>query len=171
VFVFFGAEEVGLVGSRRFATAPPIAGRIVAMVNVDMIRRPLLDQPLLTGALAFAGVDSKRAVGLVGARRFPALRAIANAAFAAEGGTVVASEDFPEPIRSEVDRQTAGRGDSVAFDERGIPALFFGDGESIDYHKPTDTIDKLTPALLAARARAIARVVVALSRAPAAAFR
>ena len=69
-------------------------------------------------------------------------------------------------IGDEVERQSRGRGDSVSFEDRGVPALFFGDGESVDYHKPTDTIDKLTPAILETRARAIARVVVELANAP-----
>lgn len=168
--VFFTAEEEGMVGSEYFvAHAPLPLSRVVAMVNVDMIARPLLDQRWARIPLHLFGVPRARAVGLVGARSYPALRALADAAFA-DGGEVVAAEDFPDRIEREVEREAEGRSDSVSFEARGIPALFFGDGESHDYHRPTDTIDKLHPALLSRRAHAIVRVMLALSKAPASAF-
>jgi len=168
VVVFFGAEEPGMIGSRTFAGAPPIAGTIVAMVNVDMIGRPLVDQPLYRLAMSAIGIDAERSTGLVGTRHFPALRALADTAFAP--AFVVAAEDLPDDIGDEVERESAGRGDSVQFEAHGIPSLFFGDGESTDYHQPTDTLDKVTPALLEQRGRAIEKVVVELARAPASAF-
>jgi hypothetical protein len=45
------------------------------------------------------------------------------------------------------------RGDHAPFEEAGVPVAFFGSGESDDYHKPTDTLEKLRPALLVGRAR------------------
>ena len=171
VVAFFGAEERGLVGSRYFVLHPPMPlARVVAMVNVDMIARPLLDQWRYRPALRLVGIDRDAAVGLVGARHFPALRALADAAFVAEGGAVVSAEDLPDLVGREVEAQSAGRSDSASFEEHGIPSLFFGDGESSDYHRPSDTVDKLSPALLAQRAAAIARVVDALAAAPAVAF-
>jgi hypothetical protein len=143
---------------------------MAAMVNVDMIGRPLLDQARYLPLERLIGIDPVRSVGLVGARHHPALRRLSDAAFATEGIRVVAAEDLPPLIGDEVERESAGRGDSVSFEEQGIPSLFFGDGESTDYHRPTDTIDKVTPALLESRARALARVVVALSNAPPDAF-
>jgi Zn-dependent M28 family amino/carboxypeptidase len=169
IIVLFGAEEPGMIGSQYFVAHPPLPlATIPVMVNIDMIGRPLLDQLLYRSAMAFAGIDATKSVGLVGARHYPGLRTLADAAFV--GGTVIAAEDLPDAIGNEVERQSRGRGDSVSFEDRGVPALFFGDGESADYHKPTDTIDKLTPAILEMRARAIARVVVALANAPASAF-
>ena len=172
VVVLFGAEEHGLVGSRYFVAHPPVPlDHVRAMVNVDMIARPLLDQWLLRAPLRLVGIDRDNAVGLVGTRRYPGLRALADRAVAAEGGgVIVAGEDLPPLIGREVDAQAAGRSDSAAFEAVGIPALFFGDGESSDYHRPGDTIDELDPALLARRAHAIARVTSALAAAPAAAF-
>jgi Zn-dependent M28 family amino/carboxypeptidase len=169
--VFFGAEEPGMVGSRQFVAAPPVPlAQIAAMVNVDMIGRPLLDQPLLRAAMPLLGIDAERSTGLVGARHYPGLRALADAAFATQKQELVAAEDLPDEIGDEVERQSQGRGDSVSFEARGIPALFFGDGESSDYHQPSDTLDKLEPQLLEGRARALVQVVVELTRAPKAAF-
>ncbi|HEV7558020.1 MAG TPA: M20/M25/M40 family metallo-hydrolase, partial [Kofleriaceae bacterium] len=158
IVVLFGAEEPGMIGSQYFVAHPPIPlANVPVMVNIDMIGRPLLDQLLYRSAMMFAGIDATKSVGLVGARHYPGLRTLADAAFV--GSAVIAAEDLPDTIGDEVERQSRGRGDSVSFEDRGVPALFFGDGESADYHKPTDTIDKLTPAILEARARAIARVV------------
>jgi Zn-dependent M28 family amino/carboxypeptidase len=169
--VWFGAEEPGMIGSQQFVAEPPVPlANIAVMVNIDMIGRPLLDQPLYRAAMGFLGVDAVKSVGLVGARHYPGLRALADAAFTASDGEIVAAEDLPDDIGDEVERQSRGRGDSVPFEEKGIPGLFFGDGESTDYHQPTDTIDKLTPSLLERRARTLVRVVIDLSRAPKSAF-
>jgi len=169
IVVFFGTEEPGMIGSQYFVAHPPIPlANVPVMVNIDMIGRPLLDQLLYRSAMAFAGIDATKSVGLVGARHYPGLRALADAAFV--GGAVIAAEDLPDTIGDEVERQSRGRGDSVSFEDRGVPALFFGDGESADYHKPTDTIDKITPAILQVRARAVTRVVIDLANAPATAF-
>jgi hypothetical protein len=83
---------------------------------------------------------------------------------------VVCPEDLPDPAADLIERIATGRGDSVPFEDRGIPALFFGDGESSDYHTPRDTVDALHPELLARTTASIGRVVVALSNAPDAAL-
>lgn len=172
IVVLFGAEEHGLVGSRYFVAHPPVPlATIRAMINIDMIARPLLDQWLFRAPLRLVGIDRDNAVGLVGTRRYPGLRALADTAVAADGGgEIIAGEDLPPLIGREVDAQAAGRSDSASFEAAGIPALFFGDGESSDYHRPSDTLDKLDPDLLARRAHAIARVTIALAAAPASAF-
>lgn len=171
LFVFFGAEESGMEGSAAFLRDPPVSPvRIAAMINVDMIARPLVDIPLLGPMKMSFGLDDRRAVGLVGARAYPALRALVDAACRAEGVEALGPEDLPDRLEREVERQAAGRGDSVAFERAGIPALFFGSGESSDYHQPTDTPDKLSPTVMERRARAILRVALALSRAPDEAF-
>src|SRR3569623_488008 len=151
VIACFRAEEEGLLGSEYVA----------AMVNLDMVGRPLQDRLWFRRGLALFGVPHD-AIGLVGTHRYPALRAIADATLAAE--------DLPDRIEREVDDQSNNRSDSTSFEARGIPSLFFGDGESTDYHQPTDTPDKLHAELLSRRARAIARVVVALTHAPASTF-
>jgi hypothetical protein len=167
LFAFFGAEERGMQGSAAFVRAPPVPlARMTIMVNVDMIGRPLIDQPALALAKWAIAIDGARSVGLVGARARPALRALVDRACAAAGVVAVAPEDLPDPVDREVSRQSQGRGDSVSFEEAGVPALFFGSGESSDYHRPTDTVDRVQPDIIERRARALAEVVLALSRAP-----
>jgi hypothetical protein len=172
IVVFFGAEELSMQGSWAFVGHPPVPlARVRAMVNVDMIGRRLVDQKWMWLLERPLGVDDRRAVGVVGARRYPGLRALLDEACAAERVEPFAAEDLPSPVDEEIERQAEGRGDSVPFERLGVPALFFGSGESSDYHASTDTLDKLEPTVMARRARAILRVTIALSAAPENAFR
>ena len=171
LFVLFGAEERGMIGSRYFVHHPtlPLAN-VAAMVNIDMLGRPMVDQSALAIPRIMFGLAGRRPVGLVGLRERPGLRALVDAACAPAGVVAVAPEDLPGPIDVEVSRQSAGRGDSVPFENAGIPALFFGSGESDDYHKPTDVIAGLDPEILRRRTQAITGAVLALSNAPAETF-
>lgn len=116
------------------------------------------------------GIDDTRSVGLIGVRAYPGLRALVDAACEQQGVRAIAAEDFPDRIEREIEAQALGRGDSVSFERKGIPALFFGSGESDDYHAPTDTMATLRPDVMARRAHAVLDVLLALSTAPDAAF-
>jgi Zn-dependent M28 family amino/carboxypeptidase len=161
---FFGAEEQGLVGSRAFAAKPPVSP-MVAMVNIDMIGRDLIDQAGVGAVKPLFGLDDRRAIGVLGTKGRPVFATIVEDAASAEGMKAWAPEDLPGPLTEWAERESKGRGDSFSFEAVGVPALFFGQGESDDYHKPTDTPDKLVPHAMAARARVIQRVVIALSHA------
>ena len=162
--VFFGAEERDMDGSRAFVREPPVErGRIAAMVNVDMIGRPLADQKALSGAKSLLGIDGSRSVGILGTRGRASFRRIVDAACARAGLRAFAPEDFPPPLSTFLEKETRDRGDHAAFERAGIPALFFGSGESDDYHAPTDTPERLDPSLMVRRAQAIYATVLALS--------
>jgi aminopeptidase YwaD len=115
VFALFGAEELGLVGSGHYVRHParPLAST-AAMVNFDMVGR------LRDGRLTVSGVESapafKQLVREVAAVGVPDLR--------------TTSSPF-------------GPSDHARFYQAGIPVLFFHTGPHADYHKPTDTADKL----------------------------
>jgi len=47
------------------------------------------------------------------------------------------------------------RSDHYSFARKGIPAIFYYDGSNKDYHKPTDTPDKINYDLLAKRAKLV----------------
>lgn len=166
--VFFGAEEVGMVGSRAFVARPPVTlKRFHSMVNVDMIARPLADEAALSAAKRLMGIDSRRTVGVLGTKGRPVFRAIVDRACADAGIAALAPEDLPSMLQRIVESQAQGRGDSFRFEDVGIPALFFSSGESDDYHLPSDTVDRLDAAVMELRARAIHQVVIALTHAPA----
>jgi hypothetical protein len=138
VFALFGAEELGLVGSRHYAAHPlwPLA-RTVAMLNFDMVGR-LRERPLHVG-----GVDSGSA-----------LRRVVGQAADAEGLPVaLASSPFAPSDHSVLYRA-------------GLPVLFFSTGVHQDLHRPGDTADKIDGHGMARIAALAARVVTGLASEP-----
>ena len=161
--VFFGAEERGLHGSIAFNDQPPI-DRMRAMVNVDMIGRPLADMAVLSIPKRLKGIDDQRSVGVLGTLGRPEFRRVVDEACRDSGIVAIAPEDLGDFLQRAIERMSRNRGDSFMFEHAGIPALFFSSGESADYHLPSDTPDKLVPAIMRARAEAIRRTVIGLSQ-------
>ena len=170
LLVFFGAEELHMVGSRHFVQNPPVElGRIRTMINLDMIGRPLADQAKLAPLKKVFGIDDKAYIGVVGAVERPFFRKpIETACKAAEIGCF-GTRNIPL-LSNMVENLARNRGDNAPFEAAGIPTLFFGSGESDDYHRTTDTVDKIVPVLLASRTKAVYATLVALSKMPAKAF-
>lgn len=138
VFVWFGAEEQGLEGSRALVRDPPFAHKaIVAMLNMDM-----------TGQ----GVPE---VALGGGEGYPALYALAKAA------CPPAYRPTLTPFRVE------GNSDHWPFYERGIPALFaHSRGEHPNYHQVTDDAEHLKPACMEAVGRVVGAALLAIADHP-----
>jgi aminopeptidase YwaD len=137
VFVFFGAEELGLLGSSHYVSQPawPLA-RTVAMLNFDMVGR------MRDGGLQIGGVDSGGG-----------LRRVVEDAARAEGVKV---EVRPSPFSAS---------DHSRFYGAGTPVLFFFTGLHADYHRPGDTADKVDAMGLARVAAVAARVIDELAAA------
>ena len=111
VFVSFAGEEIGLLGSTWAARhLPPQVGRVIAMINLDMIGR-LEDDRLL----------------VAGAGSSPVWKSLL-----AESAALYQLEVREDPCGF-------GTSDQWAFYERGIPVLFFFTGVPSDYHTPNDT--------------------------------
>jgi len=135
VFALFGAEELGLIGSRHYVNRPVVPlDRTVAMVNFDMVGR------LQGRSLNVGGGDS-------GNR----LRALVSDAAQLEG------------ISLDVHGSPYGPSDHSRFYAAGVPVLFFHTGGHSDYHKPSDTADKIDAAGMARVAAVGARVVERLA--------
>lgn len=119
LFIAFSAEESGLIGSNYFVNHPavPIADT-VTMLNLDMIGR------LRDGKLTIGGVGSS-----------PEFRKLVEdlnkGGNPAPGLTLQLSEDG------------FGPSDHSSFYAKQIPVLFFFTGTHEDYHKPSDTADKI----------------------------
>jgi hypothetical protein len=138
VFVLFGAEELGLVGSRHFVTHPAVPmERTVAMLNFDMVGR------LRNDRLWVSGVDSGTAM------RGVVIQAAAGESLAVEArGTPYAPSDH------------------VRFYSAGAPVLFFYTGQHEDYHRPGDTADKINAPGMARIAAMGAGVIERLAGGP-----
>jgi hypothetical protein len=131
VFVTFAGEELGLLGSAQYVTHPPFPlARTVLMVNTDMVGR-LREHRLYVG-----GVDSGTG-----------LRTVVNDA---AQGLGLSLELRPSPFAPS---------DHTSFYTAGRPVLFLFTGPHDDYHRPSDTWDKINGPGLASVATFAARVV------------
>jgi peptidase M28-like protein/PDZ domain-containing protein len=134
VFVLFGAEELGLIGSGHYvrrAARPPT--QTVAMLNFDMVGR------MRDGKLTIGGVDS-------GDR----LRAATADAARAAG------------VQADLQGSPFSPSDHSRFYSAGAPVLFFHTGGHDDYHRPGDTVDRLNVDGMARVAAVGAAVVTTL---------
>ena len=134
-FVAFGAEEMGLLGSKHYVEhlPPALRGRMVAMLNFDMVGRLGAEQGLVIAGMGTSSV-------------WPEL---------------VERSRGKQDVRASEDGY--GASDQTSFYEAGLPVLHFFTGTHSDYHKPSDDIDKINFAGAATVAGIALRVIHALS--------
>ncbi|HSD50711.1 MAG TPA: M28 family peptidase [Candidatus Methylomirabilis sp.] len=139
VFVAFAGEEMGLLGSAQYVGDPPVPlGGTVAMLNMDMIGR------LRENRLYVFGVDTGKEFreALEAANRDTGLRLT----FSGDG---------------------YGPSDHTPFYAKDRPVLFFFTGPHEDYHRPSDTPDKINAAGMERVLRLIAGVLRSVVDGPA----
>ena len=114
LFIGFGAEELGLIGSKYFTENPTIPlASIQWMLNMDMIGRYNPDN-----GLAVIGYGTSSA--------FPKI-----------------FEGISSTIKFNKSRDGNGGSDQTSFYRKNIPVLFFHTGGHDDYHKPTDDEERI----------------------------
>jgi Peptidase family M28/PDZ domain/PA domain len=139
LFLCFAGEEEGLLGSAHYAAHPlkPLAGA-VAMINMDMIGR-LRDNKLYVGGVG-TGSTFKTLVA----------KATQDTGFQAD--------------ESEVGGY--GASDHTSFTSKQVPTLFFFSGLHSDYHKPSDTWDKINAPDAVRVLQEVSEIAAALADAP-----
>lgn len=151
VFLFTGAEELGLLGSRAYAAHPAVPlTETRAVVDLDMVGRRFFEE----------AVDRDAAIGAVGLADDPVLGDAAREAAAAAGLALI--ETSPALLYAV---GQAFRSDDWSLRSPSLPSLHFSTGLHDDYHRPTDTPDKLSPAQLIRAARLVRGIVTNLDRA------
>ncbi|WP_299124222.1 M28 family metallopeptidase [uncultured Winogradskyella sp.] len=142
VFLHVTAEEVGLHGSRYYTENPifPLENTI-ATLNIDMIGR--VDE---------RHKDNENYVYVIGADRLSTeLHYVVE-----EANSEFVNLNLDYKYNSENDpNRYYNRSDHYNFALKGIPVVFFFNGEHEDYTKPTDTADKINYPLLEKRAKLI----------------
>lgn len=119
VFVAFGGEEKGLVGSKYFADNLPVAKEdVLAMINFDMIGS------LRGNSLMVGGIGS--------AQEFDGLVGNVNKSFGSKNGQVY---DY---FKLTLSQQGYGPSDHSSFYIKGIPVLYLTTGATETYHTPQD---------------------------------
>jgi hypothetical protein len=111
----WSGEELGLIGSNAFVAAPPVPlDRLAAYLNFDMVGR-MQDNKLTVQATGTSPVWGK----------------IIEQANVAAGFDLAVQEDPYQPT------------DVATFNAASVPCLSFFTGTHADYHKPSDTPDKI----------------------------
>jgi len=115
IFAAWAGEEIGIIGSSRFAEHPPVPlTNVVAYINFDMVGRLRENKLTLQGlgsSPAWTKLIEKRNVG---------------------AGFQLALQDDPYLPT-----------DTTALYPKGVPVLAFFTGSHEDYHRPTDQTDTL----------------------------
>ncbi len=112
---FWSGEELGLIGSGAFAAKPPVPiDQIAAYLNFDMVGR-MQDNKLNAQAVGTSPIWTK----------------------VLEQANVTAGFD----LRLQQDPYLPT--DVASFNQAGVPSLNFFTGSHSDYHRPTDTADKI----------------------------
>lgn len=119
LFVAFSGEELGLLGSKFYASHPTIPMESVAcMINMDMIGR----------------LDDSKGLTIGGWGTSPTW------------GALLPTLAVKNTLRYAVDSSGIGPSDHTSFYLQQKPVLFFFTGVHSDYHKVTDDVDKINAA-------------------------
>lgn len=117
LFLNFAGEELGLLGSAYLTENSPLPlDKAVAMINMDMIGR-MREGSVIVGGVG-TGSTFKPMMDTLSAKH-PSLKL----EMSEQGGV--------------------GSSDHTSFTAKRIPVLFFFTGLHMDYHRPTDTWDKI----------------------------
>lgn len=115
LFLAFAAEEIGLLGSSHWTEHPTLPLEdAVAMLNFDMVGR------IKARKLYVGGVGT-----------------------AEPFGKMVEQAAASQSLRIDTSRDAYSSSDHTSFAAKKIPVLFFFSGLHSDYHKPSDTADKV----------------------------
>ena len=145
VFMTVSGEEKGLWGSEYYSDHPvfPLDKTSIDL-NTDMVGR--IDTERKTG-------DTLNYVYVVGHDKLSSELPLVNEAANNKYSKLVLDYKYDDP--NDVNR-IYFRSDHYNFARKGLPVLFFYDGMlKADYHKPTDTVDKINFELYEKRVRMI----------------
>lgn len=116
IVMAFGAEELGLLGSKYFTENPLVdINKIVAMINVDMVGR--LKE---TGELMVGGTGTSK-----------------------EGEILLNVLSKDTGLKLAMSPNGFGPSDHASFYVKDIPVFFFSTGAHEDYHTPRDVVSKI----------------------------
>jgi hypothetical protein len=149
IFIAFSGEEEGLLGSNYYVNNPvvPLANTI-AMINLDMIGRSK-DRKLVVGGvgtaeqwrslLETANVTNSISVTV----NAPASTTDGVPMVVGANGRTIVSSDTTRQFNITMNEDGYGPSDHSSFYAKQVPVLFFWTGTHSDYHKPSDTADKI----------------------------
>lgn len=130
LFLWVSGEEKGLLGSEYYASHPifPLANT-VADINVDMV-----------GRIDDAHAGNPNYIYVIGSNRLST--ELHNINEAVNRDFTQLELDYTYNAKDDPNNFYE-RSDHYNFAERGIPSVFFFNGTHADYHRDTDTVDKI----------------------------
>ena len=149
VFIAFSGEELGLLGSGAYTKNPAVPLKsTVAMLNMDMVGR------LRNGSLFVGGVGTSPAWQ-------PLLDKLNGNGRAASG-----ENGYRSRFQLGIGLDGFGPSDHQSFYVKDLPVLFFFTGSHDDYHKPSDTADKINSEGASQIGEFVRRITVEIANEP-----
>lgn len=116
IFIAFGAEEMGLIGSKYFVMNPLInLEKVKAMINLDMIGRLNEDKELQVGGVG-TSLNAEK---------------------------IIDSVNRSYNYKMGYSQEGYGPSDHSSFYGKNIPVFFFSTGAHLDYHTPADVPENI----------------------------
>jgi hypothetical protein len=140
IFVAFSGEEDGLFGSKYYVNNPVFPlDKTVAMINLDMVGR-LKDNKLTIGGIGTASEWRELTASL---NRLTKQTELIEMTMGQPTKTSVISSETASVFNLQLNEDGFGPSDHSSFYGKQIPVLFLFTGTHLDYHKPSDTADKI----------------------------
>jgi hypothetical protein len=135
LFMTFAGEELGLLGSGHYIRNPLLPMKnATAMINMDMIGRIREGRVIVGGAASGTGFQE----------------------------TITEAERGSDLTLDSTDQAVYGSSDHTSFITQEVPVLFFFSGLHADYHRPSDTWDKIDVGSTAKLLDVVERIVSSL---------
>ncbi|WP_188464347.1 M28 family peptidase [Marivirga lumbricoides] len=122
IFAFFDGEEDGLQGAKHFMQSVVVDSSFIKLnINMDMVGR-----------------GDKNEIYAVGTYFHPELKLYVKEAAKGKSIKVLFGRDDPSKKLNWINSS-----DHAPFHKAGVPFIYFGVDDHADYHKPTDTAEKI----------------------------
>lgn len=137
IFAAFDAEEMGLIGSKKFVENLPVsAEKVVLNINLDMI-----------------GQNDKNELYACGTYHYPQLKPFI---FSKDNQPkIILGHDDPQLGRDDWTNQS----DHYSFHQKKIPFIYFGVEDHKDYHQPTDDFENINQEFYQKSVKAILEII------------
>ena len=141
IFVAFTAEEEGCIGSEHFVDHPPVPlDKITAMINLDMVGR-IRSTPASTN---ISGPPTSLPASVPTTQVGRGILYVGGSGTAATFDAIIQKADADSPlVTKDIGKGGLGPSDHMSFALKRVPVLFFFSGLHADYHRPTDTAEKI----------------------------
>ncbi|MEM9896194.1 MAG: M28 family peptidase [Bacteroidota bacterium] len=143
IFCAFDAEEIGLKGAKYFVSNLPVKeNQVLLNINMDMIAR-----------------DDNKRIYIAGTYHYPKLVPLLEKVIEKSPAKALLGNDQP----SDGYNDWTFSSDHAPFHKIGIPFLYFGVEDHPDYHRHTDTSDKINADFFAGNVMLVLEVLHAVN--------